>query len=64
MRVREGLELVRSSQGRRWLWRTARQRIHSRRIVICLRRDMNRVRLLRRATGEDSSGRAAASARR
>src|ERR1700716_431891 len=39
--VREGLELVRSSQGRRWLWGTARWRLHSRRIAIGVRRDLS-----------------------
>jgi GNAT superfamily N-acetyltransferase len=41
MQVREGIELLRSSHGRRWLWRTAHQRIYSRRIGIGLRRDMS-----------------------
>jgi GNAT superfamily N-acetyltransferase len=41
MRVREGLELVRTSHGRRWFWVTARQRIHSSRVSMCLRRDVN-----------------------
>jgi hypothetical protein len=41
MRVREGLELIRSAHGRRWLWRTARQRLYSRRVAIGIRRDMS-----------------------
>jgi GNAT superfamily N-acetyltransferase len=41
MRVREGLELIRSSHGRRWLWGTARQRIYSRRVAIGVRRDLS-----------------------
>ena len=41
MRVREGLELIRSSHGRRWLRRTARQRLHSRRVLIGIRRDLS-----------------------
>ena len=41
MRVREGLELIRSSDGRRWLWWTARQRLYSRRVSIGVRRDMS-----------------------
>jgi hypothetical protein len=41
MRVREGLELIRSSSGRRWLWLTARQRLHSRRVGIGVRRDLS-----------------------
>jgi RimJ/RimL family protein N-acetyltransferase len=41
MRVREGLELIRSSHGRRWLWRTALQRLYSRRVAIGIRRDLN-----------------------
>jgi GNAT superfamily N-acetyltransferase len=41
MRVREGLELIRSSHGRRWLWQTARQRLYSRRVAIGIRRDMS-----------------------
>lgn len=40
MRVREGAELVGSASGRRWLRRTAAQRIYSRRESICLRRDL------------------------
>jgi hypothetical protein len=39
--VREGLELVRSSHGRRWLWGTARWRLHSRRIAIGVRRNLS-----------------------
>ena len=41
MRVREGLELIRSSHGRRWLRETARQRLYSRRVAIGVRRDMS-----------------------
>jgi GNAT superfamily N-acetyltransferase len=41
IRLREGLELLRSSTGRRWLWRTARQRLYSRRVAIGIRRDMS-----------------------
>ena len=41
MQVREGLELIRSSHGRRWLWWTARQRLYSRRVSIGVRRDMS-----------------------
>jgi hypothetical protein len=41
MRVREGLELIRSSRGRRFLWQTVRQRFRSRRVSIALHRDMN-----------------------
>lgn len=40
MRIQEALELMRSERGRRWLWRTTRQRIHSRRESVCLRRDL------------------------
>jgi GNAT superfamily N-acetyltransferase len=39
--VREGLELIRSSHGRRWLRRTALQRLYSRRVAIGIRRDMS-----------------------
>jgi hypothetical protein len=41
MRVREGLELIRSSHGRRWLWWTARERLYSRRVAIGVRRDLS-----------------------
>ena len=41
MRVREGLELIRSSHGRRWLWGTARRRLYSRRVAIGVRRDLS-----------------------
>jgi hypothetical protein len=41
IRVREALELIRSSHGRRWFWQTALQRVHSRRVSIALHRDMN-----------------------
>jgi RimJ/RimL family protein N-acetyltransferase len=40
-RVREGLELIRSSHGRLWLWRTVLQRLYSRRVFIVLRRDLS-----------------------
>src|SRR5215210_9479137 len=41
MRVREGLELIRSGDGRRWLWGTARKRFHSRVVSIGVRRDLS-----------------------
>lgn len=41
MRVQEGLELIRSPHGRRWLWRTARQRLYSRRVAIGVRRELS-----------------------
>lgn len=41
MRVKEGLELVRSREGRRWVWRIARQRLYSRRESTCIRRDLS-----------------------
>ena len=41
MRVQEGLELIRSPHGRRWLWRTARQRLYSRRVAIGVRRQLS-----------------------
>jgi hypothetical protein len=41
MRVREGLELIRSSDGRRWLWGTARQRLYSRHVAVGVRRDLS-----------------------
>jgi RimJ/RimL family protein N-acetyltransferase len=41
MRVREGLELIRSNHGRRWLRRTARERLYSRRVAIGVRRDLS-----------------------
>jgi hypothetical protein len=40
MRVREGLELIRSSNGRRWLRHTARKRLYSRVVSIGVRRDL------------------------
>jgi hypothetical protein len=40
-RVRTGLEVVRTSHGRRWLWRNAYQRIYSSHIAIGVRRDLN-----------------------
>jgi hypothetical protein len=39
-RVREGLGLFLSSDGRRWLWLTARKRLYSRGISIGVRRDL------------------------
>lgn len=41
MRVREGVELIRSSRGRRLLWRSAYLRLYSRHIAIAVRRDLN-----------------------
>ena len=41
MRVREGLELIRSSPGRRWLWLTLRKRLYSRGVSIGVRRDLH-----------------------
>src|SRR5690242_21637011 len=41
MRVREGLELIRSSDRRRWLWGTVRHRLYSRRVAIGVRRDLS-----------------------
>src|SRR5215210_6139996 len=41
MRVREGLELIRSGDGRRWLWLTARKRLNSRVVSIGVRRDLS-----------------------
>jgi hypothetical protein len=41
MRVREGLELIGSSRGRRWLSGTLRKRFHSRVVSIGVRRDLN-----------------------
>ncbi len=41
MRVQEAVELIRSPHGRRWLWRTARQRLYSRRVAIGIRRDLS-----------------------
>lgn len=40
MRVREGLALVRTSDGRRWLWLTTRKRLYSRGVSIGVRRDL------------------------
>lgn len=40
MRVREGVELLRSSSGRRWAWRTALQRLYSRRTAVGISRDL------------------------
>src|SRR4029078_10162625 len=41
MRVREVLELIRSSDGRRLLWLLARQRLYSRVVSIGVRRDLS-----------------------
>jgi hypothetical protein len=41
MRIREGLELIRSSNGRRWLRRTVRKRLYSRVVSIGVRRDLS-----------------------
>lgn len=41
MRVQEGVELIRTSHGRRWLWRTALQRLYARRVAIGVRRDIS-----------------------
>jgi GNAT superfamily N-acetyltransferase len=41
MRVREALVILRSRQGVRWLRQTVRLRLHSRRIAIGVRRDLN-----------------------
>jgi hypothetical protein len=41
MRVREGLKLIRSSHGRRWLWWTARRRLYSRHVSVGVRRDLS-----------------------
>jgi hypothetical protein len=41
MRVREGVELIRSSHGRRVLWQSAYLRLYSRHIAIGVRRDLN-----------------------
>jgi hypothetical protein len=41
MRVREGVELIRSSYGRRLLWQSAYLRLYSRHIAIGVRRDLN-----------------------
>lgn len=41
MRVREGVELIRSSHGRRWLWQNAYLRLYSRHTAIGVRRDLN-----------------------
>jgi hypothetical protein len=40
-RVRVGLELARSNQGRQWLWLTARKRLSSRVVSIGVRRDLS-----------------------
>ncbi len=40
-RVRVGLELARSNQGRQWLWLTARKRLYSRVVSIGVRRDLS-----------------------
>ena len=41
MRVREGVELISSSHGRRYVWRSAYLRLYSRHIAIGVRRDLN-----------------------
>ncbi len=41
MKVSEGIELVRTPLGRRWIWQTLRQRIYSRRFGIGLLRDLH-----------------------
>lgn len=41
MWVREGLARLGSGHGRRWLWRTARQRLYSRRVAVGIRRDLS-----------------------
>ena len=41
-RLREGLGLFRSSDGRRWLWFTLRKRLYSRGISIGVRRDLQK----------------------
>lgn len=40
MRVQEGLKLLGSSSGRRWVWRTALQRLYSRRTAVGISRDL------------------------
>jgi hypothetical protein len=40
-RVRTGVQLLRTSHGRRWLWRNAYLRLYSRHIAIGVRRDLN-----------------------
>lgn len=40
-RLRVGLELARSNQGRQWLWLTARKRLYSRVVSIGVRRDLS-----------------------
>jgi len=40
MRIGEGIDLLRTPLGRRWLWRTLRQRTYSRRTAIGLLRDL------------------------
>lgn len=39
MRIREAVDLVRTQTGRRWLVKTARSRLHSRRLSVGVRRD-------------------------
>jgi hypothetical protein len=41
MRVRDGIELLRSSGGRRWLWLVGRRRLYSRGVSIGVRRDLS-----------------------
>lgn len=40
MRVRDGVGLVLSARGRRWVYRNARKRLHSHHESVCLRRDL------------------------
>ncbi len=40
MRFREGIDLIRTSFGRRWLVRTVRKRLYSHHESVCLRRDL------------------------
>lgn len=41
MKIDNGLELVRSSNGRRWLWRTTRERLYSQSEGVGVRRDLS-----------------------
>lgn len=41
MRIAEGLEFMRTSRGRRWLRKTVRERLYSKRESVCLRRDLS-----------------------
>ncbi|MGE2836533.1 hypothetical protein [Mycobacterium sp. SMC-4] len=40
MRVREGVEALRTTRGRRWLYQNVRKRLRSRHESVCLRRDL------------------------